>query len=449
MKKSILISAFMSFVLSIQADDYSYLNVETTDGTVISLDASSLSMSFSNGYLMSGSKKVASLSDLTKMYFSNEKGSELSDDTDVENITISSAGQATFSSQYDLDFTDVDELKAYIATGYDKTSGTIWLTRVNSVPAKTGILIIGEEGDYDIPKSEAASYLYYKNLFKYTLENITLQATDGDYTNYYLSNGASGVGFYKVTDTEGVELSANRAYLSVPTEIQTVGTAGQTETISVSTALQVPYYPSQSLDFTSMEEQGVKAYTATGYDYSKGTIWLTRVKKVPAETGILIIATTEGDYDVPTAEVASVYDNMFKGSLTAQTIQATETIDGTDYINYYLSNGDAGVGFYKVTEENGVSLDANRCYLPIPERETAGTRGIGGNSTNSYYSTSESDDVIGIRLYGTGDGLDGTTGINTIENSYEPDVYYNLQGQRVDNPGKGLYIKNGKKIIIK
>lgn len=29
------------------------------------------------------------------------------------------------------------------------------------------------------------------------------------------------------------------------------------------------------------------------------------------------------------------------------------------------------------------------------------------------------------------------------------DVYYNLQGQRVDNPGKGLYILNGKKMIIK
>jgi hypothetical protein len=31
----------------------------------------------------------------------------------------------------------------------------------------------------------------------------------------------------------------------------------------------------------------------------------------------------------------------------------------------------------------------------------------------------------------------------------EPDVYYNLQGQRVGNPGKGIYIKNGKKVIVR
>ena len=40
--------------------------------------------------------------------------------------------------------------------------------------------------------------------------------------------------------------------------------------------------------------------------------------------------------------------------------------------------------------------------------------------------------------------------IDAIGNeSAQPDVYYNLQGQRVDNPGKGVYIRNGKKVIIK
>lgn len=29
------------------------------------------------------------------------------------------------------------------------------------------------------------------------------------------------------------------------------------------------------------------------------------------------------------------------------------------------------------------------------------------------------------------------------------DVYYNLNGQRVDRPSKGVYIKDGKKIIIR
>ena len=44
------------------------------------------------------------------------------------------------------------------------------------------------------------------------------------------------------------------------------------------------------------------------------------------------------------------------------------------------------------------------------------------------------------------------TGINGIDNdgvAGEKDVYYNLQGVRVANPGKGIYIKNGKKILVK
>ena len=45
------------------------------------------------------------------------------------------------------------------------------------------------------------------------------------------------------------------------------------------------------------------------------------------------------------------------------------------------------------------------------------------------------------------------TGINNIginaDAAGEKDVYYNLQGVRVENPGKGLYIKNGKKVLVK
>ncbi len=45
---------------------------------------------------------------------------------------------------------------------------------------------------------------------------------------------------------------------------------------------------------------------------------------------------------------------------------------------------------------------------------------------------------------------DETTGIKAIENSQLTiDNYYNLAGQKVENPKKGLYIKNNKKVVIK
>ena len=53
-----------------------------------------------------------------------------------------------------------------------------------------------------------------------------------------------------------------------------------------------------------------------------------------------------------------------------------------------------------------------------------------------------------IAAYNTATGI---TEIN-IDNdgvAGEKDVYYNLQGVRVANPGKGIYIKNGKKVLVK
>ena len=366
---------------------------------------------------------------------------------DEEVINITSAQQVPYCSDKNLDFSTLDNLKAYVATGYDKATGTIWLTRVKQVPAETGFLLMGEEGDYEIPVAASAADVYYKNMFKGTLEPTTLQTTDGAYTNYYLSSGEYGVGFYKVNGS--VDIKANRAYLQIPTDIPSAGSEGDTEVIKVGNALQVPYYTSKNLDFTTMETKGVKAYTATGYNYGTGTIWLTRVKKVPAKTGVLVMADTAGDYDIPTAEVSSVYENMFVGSETAKTIYTNETIDGVDYVNYYLSNGASGLGFYKVTKEEGVPMAANRCYLPIPKREKAsGARGKSSENTPIWYDmilSDEGDDIIAIPLF-----ADGTTSIqSSIFNVQSPDVYYNLQGQRVDNPSKGLYIKNGKKVLIK
>ena len=405
--------------------------------------------------------KKASSSDLTEgAYLKANKAYLLvpttSPDVLVWNTTpveISSAKQVACYSDKNLDFANFPELKAYVATGYDKAKGTIWLTRVKQVPSKTGFLLMGDKGTYDIPVVKSAADCYYKNMFKGTLTGKTIQTTDGDYTNYYLSSGDYGTGFYKVTKKGGVEIKANRAYLPIPTVIPAVGSEGSTETIKVGAAKQVPYYTSTSLDFTSMEVKGVKAYTATGYNYGTGTIWLSRVKMVPAQTGVLVMTNESGEFDIPTVSVASVYENMFVGSEIAQTIYTNETIDGVNYMNYYLSNGDYGVGFYKAKSE-GVKMSANRCYLQIPYREkTSGARGESIDATptlSEMILSDEEDDIIAIPVFGSTSGEDdGSTSVQDFLNVQSSDVYYNLQGQRVDNPSKGLYINNGKKIVIK
>lgn len=44
---------------------------------------------------------------------------------------------------------------------------------------------------------------------------------------------------------------------------------------------------------------------------------------------------------------------------------------------------------------------------------------------------------------------DETTGIKNVQRTLDDGAYYNLSGQRVETPAKGLYIKDGKKVIVK
>ena len=195
------------------------------------------------------------------------------------------------------------------------------------------------------------------------------------------------------------------------------------DVIKITSAGQTTWCSAYDLDFTDVE--GLKAYIASGYHRTKGTIWLTRVKEVPAGEGILLIGDA-GDYKVPHKSTTAYYANLMVGTVKAITLNET---DG-EYTNYYLSSGASGVGFYKVN--GSVDLKANRAYLPLLKSTTSGSRGFIGMDFD--------------------DDEDGTTGIDiqsSIFNLQSNEVYYNLHGQRVDNPGKGVFIKNGRKVVIK
>ena len=52
--------------------------------------------------------------------------------------------------------------------------------------------------------------------------------------------------------------------------------------------------------------------------------------------------------------------------------------------------------------------------------------------------------------FGRFDDVEGTTGLENVKvEIVDNDVYYDLSGRRVENPTKGIYIKNGKKVYVK
>ncbi len=96
MKKILLTLLFMVGAMTVQADEYTYLTFETTDGAKASVSVSSLTLTISGTTLTAGSQSF-NLTNLSKMYFSTSdettitgiqqlKAEALDETTDIYNL---------------------------------------------------------------------------------------------------------------------------------------------------------------------------------------------------------------------------------------------------------------------------------------------------------------------------------------------------------------------------
>ena len=135
---------------------------------------------------------------------------------DIITITTNEYGSGTYCSEYALDFSEVEGLKAYVAAGYDSETGVVTLLRVMTANAGVGLFVKGEPGDYVVPTLESTSYNAL-NMLVGTLEETTVNSTDGSYTNYKytIREGDAEPKFYPFADAS--TQAAGRAYLQIPT----------------------------------------------------------------------------------------------------------------------------------------------------------------------------------------------------------------------------------------
>lgn len=134
-------------------------------------------------------------------------------ETNTNTVNVGSTGFATYCSPDALDFSGITDIKVYIASGFNPSTGTLVLTRVTEVPAGEGLYIVGDEGSYYVPAT--TTDMVYSNLLKGVTTATTISPTNGDYTNFILANGSHGVGFY--TLSAAGELAGGKAYLQLPT----------------------------------------------------------------------------------------------------------------------------------------------------------------------------------------------------------------------------------------
>jgi len=151
-------------------------------------------------------------------------------------------------------------------------------------------------------------------------------------------------------------------------------------------------------------------------------------KIIPEQTGFILqgAANSTIEYQANVAGTEeSVAGNLLIGTATEREFSSA----GDKY--YVLANGDEGIGFYKQGTRNGASikLAAHRAGLRLPEA-IAPAKGF----TIDFESARKEAETTGIG--------DVRPTVQSSEN-----VIYDLQGRRVTNPGRGIYIVNGKKVV--
>ena len=122
--------------------------------------------------------------------------------------------QATFSCTQDLDFTTVEGLKVYVASGFNKSTGKVLMTQIEgTVPAGTGLFLEGTEGvTYKVPYT--TSDAYYVSLLKPIATAQVVPTIEGAYTNFLYGEKEGVKGFYKSSGSGTV--AAGKAYLQLP-----------------------------------------------------------------------------------------------------------------------------------------------------------------------------------------------------------------------------------------
>lgn len=181
---------------------------------------------------------------------------------------------------------------------------------------------------------------------------------------------------------------------------------------------------------TFSSDKAVEFVDATVYTVgvNENKLSLNEVKgnQVPANTGVLVQSNKTDAMYVYIESAPAIEGNLLRASVTEQT---TTGADDTKEYKYYMlsyNKDNENLGFYW-GENDGAAFTskAGRAYLAVEK-------------------TNEVAAVKGFSL------SDMETGISQVCGSAANNgVIYDLQGRRVERAVRGLYIMNGRKVMVK
>ena len=238
------------------------------------------------------------------------------------------------------------------------------------------------------------------------LSNLTWVASDKGVSNKY---GCYKTGSYSFTSYKVPKITLYTEAINTPV---TIGENGFTT-----------FACPRPLDLTDANiPDGLTAYKAA---VNGTTVRFTKINQtVAANTGVLLEGTAGQTYNIPVAESGTAPDgNEFLVNSTGGTFTAD---DGYTYYGLIKATESTDPLVFGTFAPGTVAIPTNKAYLKVAD---------GGTARQLICVFNEEG---------------GTTNINTVQGEMSKrNCFYNLQGQRVNSPTKGLYIKDGKKVIVK
>lgn len=172
-----------------------------------------------------------------------------------------------------------------------------------------------------------------------------------------------------------------------------------------------------NLDFSDVK--GLTAYAAK-YNEANDAVALTPVKKVKAHKGLILKGEAGKTYTLPILASNEEGLDEATGNQLVDCVDAIWSTGRDD--DYFLHDGK----FVK-SEHDGWALPG-KSYLYIN----------GGRSKGS-------ESPLRVYVDNTATAIDGITNNPVVKD----DAYYNLQGVKVQRPQHGVFIHNGKKVVLK
>lgn len=229
---------------------------------------------------------------------------------------------------------------------------------------------------------------------------LTTDAGEGGQFTFKAKENLSSTSYWS---SKAVTVTAKPATVAA-----TIGAAGYTTFASA-----------YSLDLDNLSE-GLTAYYVKADGVNSDAVKLTKATgKVEPGTG-LVLKGNAGSYTIGTAEKtdAGIDGNLMVG--------CTTDTDVPQNAGYYVLANHEGEAQFQSLADHGLTIPAGKAYLDA-------TSIVNGNARLTIVID---DDTTGIMSILREKGLDG-------------DIY-TIEGIRVENPKKGgLYIINGKKVVIK